>query len=84
MQVKRFIEGPVMTNMYVVSDENKEGFIVDCAYPSRAVEEYIEKNNIKIKFILQTFSFSTTTLALLTFCIIALINSLSYIHSPQF
>src|SRR5699024_3104733 len=47
-------EGPVMTNMYVVSDENNEGFIVDCAYPSREVEEYIEKNNIKIKFILQT------------------------------
>ena len=54
MIVKRFIEGPVMTNMYVVSDDNREGFIVDCAYPSRAVEEYINKNNIEIKFILQT------------------------------
>ena len=43
-----------MTNMYVVSDDNGEGFIVDCAYPSRAVEEYISKKYIKIKFILQT------------------------------
>lgn len=54
MKIQRFIEGPVMTNMYVVSDDNNEGFIVDCAYPSERAKKYIEDNGIKIKFILQT------------------------------
>lgn len=53
MEVKRFTLGPVMTNMYVVSIDGK-GFIVDCPYPSTAVDKYIEDNNIKIEFILQT------------------------------
>ncbi|MCW6700599.1 MBL fold metallo-hydrolase [Anaerococcus sp. NML200537] len=53
MKVKRFTLGPVMTNMYVVSVDGK-GFLVDCAYPSPAVDKYIEDNNIKIEFILQT------------------------------
>ena len=46
MKIRRFVEGPVMTNMYVVSDENNEGFLVDCAYPSERVKQYIEDNNI--------------------------------------
>lgn len=54
MKIRRFVEGPVMTNMYVVSDENNEGFLVDCAYPSERVKQYIEDNNIKINFIIQT------------------------------
>ena len=44
MKVKRFTLGPVMTNMYVVSVDGK-GFLVDCAYPSPAVDKYIEDNN---------------------------------------
>lgn len=54
MKIRRFVEGPVMTNMYVVSDENNEGFLVDCAYPSDRVKQYIEDNSIKINFIIQT------------------------------
>lgn len=54
MKIRRFVEGPVMTNMYVVSDENNEGFLVDCAYPSERVKQYIEDNNITISFIIQT------------------------------
>lgn len=54
MKIRRFVEGPVMTNMYVVSYENNEGFLVDCAYPSDRVKQYIEDNNIKINFIIQT------------------------------
>lgn len=54
MKIQRFIEGPVMTNMYVVSDDNNEGFIVDCAYPSERAKKYIEDSGIEIKFILQT------------------------------
>lgn len=54
MKIRRFVEGPVMTNMYVVSDENNVGFLVDCAYPSERVKQYIEDNNITICFIIQT------------------------------
>lgn len=54
MKIRKFVEGPVMTNMYVVSDDKNDGFIVDCAYPSKRVEEYIKENKINIKFIIQT------------------------------
>lgn len=55
MEIKRFTVGPVMTNSYVVS-ENGHGFIVDAADISKALEKYVEDNNIKIDFILQTHS----------------------------
>ncbi|MDO5047396.1 MAG: MBL fold metallo-hydrolase [Anaerococcus sp.] len=54
MDIKRFIEGPVMTNMYVVSDKDKNGFIVDAAFPSQQAIDYIKNQGIKIKFIIQT------------------------------
>ena len=54
MNVKKFVLGQVMTNMYVVSDDRGQGFLVDCAAISPAVDKYIEDNNIDIKFILQT------------------------------
>lgn len=53
MLVKRFTLGPLMTNLYVIS-ENGHGFIVDAVEKSDLVTDYIEKNNIKIDFILQT------------------------------
>lgn len=53
MEVRKFVLGPVMTNMYVVSEGGK-GFLVDCAYPSEEVCKYIDENNIDIKFIIQT------------------------------
>lgn len=54
MEVRRFILGPALTNMYVVSDDKGHGFIVDCADKDQVVEDYINENNIKIDFILQT------------------------------
>lgn len=53
MEIRRFILGPVMTNLYVVS-ENGHGFIVDAVDKSKDVCDYISENNIKIDFILQT------------------------------
>ena len=53
MDIKRFTLGPVLTNLYVVS-EDSHGFIVDAVEESNEVCDYIEKNNIKIDFILQT------------------------------
>lgn len=53
MEIKRFPLGPVLTNLYVVS-ENGHGFIVDAVEKSDLVTDYIKDNNIKIDFILQT------------------------------
>ena len=53
MEIKRFPLGPVLTNLYVVS-ENGHGFIVDAVAKSDLVTNYIKDNSIKIDFILQT------------------------------
>ena len=53
MQIKKFTLGPVLTNLYVVS-ENGHGFIVDAADKSDYVTDYIKDNKIEIDFILQT------------------------------
>ena len=53
IEIKRFTLGPVMTNLYVVSKDGR-GFIIDGVYESKLVTDYIENNNIKIDFILQT------------------------------
>ena len=53
MEIMRFPLGPVLTNLYVVS-ENGHGFIVDAVVKSDLVTNYIKDNSIKIDFILQT------------------------------
>ena len=53
MEIMRFPLGPVLTNLYVVS-ENRHGFIVDAVEKSDLVTNYIKDNSIKIDFILQT------------------------------
>ncbi|WP_394018219.1 MBL fold metallo-hydrolase [Anaerococcus cruorum] len=53
MEIKRFTLGPVMTNLYVVS-ENGHGFIIDAVEKSDLVTDYIKNNGIQIDFILQT------------------------------
>ena len=53
MEVKSFVLGPAMTNMYVVNEGSK-GFLVDCAYPSSEVSDYIKEKNIDIEFIILT------------------------------
>lgn len=53
MEINKFTLGPVMTNTYVVHEDGK-GFIVDCPYPSRALDKFIEDNKIKIEFIVLT------------------------------
>lgn len=53
MKINKFTLGPVMTNTYVVYD-NGRGFIVDCPYPSRALDKFIEDHKIKIEFIILT------------------------------
>lgn len=54
MKIKKFEAGPLMTNCYVVSNENNEGFIVDPVFPDKMIEDYINRNNIIIDLILLT------------------------------
>lgn len=53
MEINKFTLGPVMTNTYVVHEDGR-GFIVDCPYPSRTLDKFIEDNKIKIEFIVLT------------------------------
>lgn len=53
MEIKKFTLGPVMTNMYIVSEKGR-GFIIDACDKSEDVEKYIDQNGISIDFILQT------------------------------
>lgn len=54
MKIKKIETGPIMTNSYVISDENNRGLIIDPVFPAGLIEEYIEKENIKISKILLT------------------------------
>lgn len=54
MEIKRIETGPIMANAYVISDENKNGIIIDPVYPDGEIEAYINKENIKISKILLT------------------------------
>lgn len=54
MKIKRIETGPIMTNAYVVSDENNNGFIVDPVYPNGDIEKYIKEEGINITKILLT------------------------------
>lgn len=54
MKIKRIEAGPIMTNAYVVSDENNNGFIVDPVYPNGDIEKYIKDEGINITKILLT------------------------------
>jgi hydroxyacylglutathione hydrolase len=54
MKIQKIETGPIMTNCYVVSDENNKGFIIDPVFPNGLIEDYIEKNNIQISHIFLT------------------------------
>ncbi len=53
MQIKRFTAGPVMTNSYVVSDDN-EALIIDAPICDRRLTEYIQKEGLIVKAIVLT------------------------------
>ncbi|MBV6477534.1 MAG: Hydroxyacylglutathione hydrolase GloC [Ignavibacteria bacterium] len=59
MEIKQFVLNPFSMNCYIYFDENsKEGIIIDPAADSEKekeqILEFIKKNNIKIKFIVNT------------------------------
>lgn len=53
MKVARYIIGPLMTNCYVISEE-QEALIIDAAGYDAGMISYINDNHLKVKFILLT------------------------------
>lgn len=53
-EIKTFIAGPIQTNMYLVYDKNKEGFVIDPGFPGRELPDFIKENKIKVRYILIT------------------------------
>lgn len=55
MNVKRFITGPIQVNTYLVYDENsKEAILIDVGGSVNEIAEYIKKNDLNVKAILNT------------------------------
>lgn len=58
LNIQRFIVNMIQENCYIVSDETKEGVIIDCGAfykeEKEAIKEYIEKNGLTIKHLLDT------------------------------
>ncbi|MDO5302560.1 MAG: MBL fold metallo-hydrolase [Clostridia bacterium] len=54
MIVRKFITGPVQANTYLVYDETKEGFVVDPGAYNAQINQMIEQEKIKVKYIVLT------------------------------
>lgn len=55
MIVKKFIAGPLETNCYIFADEDsKEAVLIDAAGDSARIKNFIKKNNLKLKYIINT------------------------------
>lgn len=55
MILKRFVVGPLETNCYVLGDEDsKEAVVIDPGGDPEAIKNYIKKNNLKLKYIINT------------------------------
>lgn len=58
MKIKIFQFNPVCVNAYLIYDETKEAALIDCGASNdkeyKILEEYIEKNNLNLKFLLNT------------------------------
>ncbi len=55
LQLKVFPTGELETNAYLVFDEQtKDGFLVDCPAPVDEYRDFIEENNLNLKFLVIT------------------------------
>lgn len=53
--IHKFTIGPIQTNCYIFFDEkSKEAMVVDPAYKDEDIVKYINKNNLRVKFIYLT------------------------------
>jgi hydroxyacylglutathione hydrolase len=54
VNIKKFMAGPIETNIYVVYDDKKNGLIIDPGFESQELLDYITKEKLKIDYILIT------------------------------
>ncbi|MFH1201329.1 MAG: MBL fold metallo-hydrolase [Candidatus Omnitrophota bacterium] len=55
MKLKTLVVGPIETNCYILSDEaSHEAIIIDPGADSNAIRDYLKRNHLKPKFIVNT------------------------------
>lgn len=55
MILKRFVVGPLETNCYVFGDEDtKEAVVIDPGGDANTIKNYITKNNLQVKYVINT------------------------------
>lgn len=55
VNIQRFVVGPFQSNCYILSiKDSNECIMVDPGMPAKEIEDYIEKNNLSLKYILIT------------------------------
>ena len=54
MYIKNFPSGPLQANSYLVWDDTKEGFMVDLGGFNEKIVTWIEREGIKLKYIILT------------------------------
>lgn len=55
MILKKFVVGPLETNCYIFGDEDsKEAVLIDPGGDSDKIKNFIKKNNLKLKYIINT------------------------------
>lgn len=54
VNIKKFMAGPIETNIYLVYDDKKKGLIIDPGFKSLGLLEFIKKEKLKIDYILIT------------------------------
>ena len=52
MYIKNFPSGPLQANSYLVWDDTKEGFMVDLGGFNEKIVTWIEREGIKLKYII--------------------------------
>ncbi len=52
--IKTFVVGPIQTNTYLVCDEKNNALVIDPGFPDQGLLDFIEENNLKVKYILIT------------------------------
>lgn len=53
MQIQKILSEYIQTNVYIV-EENKEAFLIDAGADTKKVIDFLNKHNLKLKFILMT------------------------------
>ncbi len=54
IKIKSFIVGPIDVNCYIVSDDTNEGVIVDAGGGAKEILDYVAKEHINVKALLNT------------------------------